>query len=163
MASKSTHLVRLGDERFAVDVGENGELRIAGLEGTWRVSRDPDGSYLVVQADQRWRVDAVTESGDAVQAFVDGEFYALDVEREGRARRTAGRPHVEPLTVPMPARVVKVLVSDGQAVKRGDVLITLEAMKMEMPLRAPRDGSVRAIACREGDLVQPGASLLEIA
>jgi biotin carboxyl carrier protein len=73
------------------------------------------------------------------------------------------RTHVELLTVPMPARVVKILVARGQAVQRGDTVITLEAMKMELPLRAPRDGTVRTIACAEGDLVQPGADLLEIA
>jgi 3-methylcrotonyl-CoA carboxylase alpha subunit len=62
----------------------------------------------------------------------------------------------------MPARVVKVLVTVGQAVRRGDIVMKLEAMKMELPLRAPRDGTIRAIACREGELVQPGVSVLEM-
>jgi biotin carboxyl carrier protein len=38
----------------------------------------------------------------------------------------------------------------------------LEAMKMELPIRAPRDARVKAIACRQGDLVQPGVPLLEL-
>ncbi len=104
----------------------------------------------------------VASVGDRIQAFADGEFYDFHVEREGRVRRVAGRTHVESLTVPMPARVVKVLVAEGQAVKRGDVLVTLEAMKMELPLKAPRDGSVRSVACRVGDLVQPGMAVLEL-
>jgi biotin carboxyl carrier protein len=79
----------------------------------------------------------------------------------GPARRRASA-HVESLTVPMPARVVKVLVTVGQAVRRGDIVMKLEAMKMELPLRAPRDGTIRAIACREGELVQPGVSVLEM-
>ena len=44
----------------------------------------------------------------------------------------------------------------------GDVLIALEAMKMELPIRAPRDGVVRAVHCREGELVQPDQVLLEL-
>ena len=57
---------------------------------------------------------------------------------------------------------IAVLVHEGQAVRRGDVVMTLEAMKMELPVRAPRDGTVRSIACKDGDLVQPGVPLLEL-
>ena len=52
-------------------------------------------------------------------------------------------------------------VKPGDRVEDGDVLIALEAMKMELPIRAPRNGVVRAILCREGELVQPGQVLLE--
>ena len=63
----------------------------------------------------------------------------------------------------MPAKVTAVLVEAGQHVHKGDVLITLEAMKMELAVRAPRDGAVKSIACRVGELVQPGVGLLELA
>ncbi len=161
MAPRSTHAVRLGDERFTVEIGDEGDIRIGGVDGAWRVTRQPDGSYLASQGEWRRRV-MIAGAGDHIQAFADGEFYDFHVERESRVRRAAGRTHVESLTVPMPARVVKVLVAEGQAVKRGDVLVTLEAMKMELPLRAPRDGSVRSVACRVGDLVQPGMAVLEL-
>jgi biotin carboxyl carrier protein len=42
------------------------------------------------------------------------------------------------------------------------VLVVLEAMKMELPLKAPRDGSVKSVRCAPGELVQPGAPLIEI-
>jgi biotin carboxyl carrier protein len=156
------HIVRLGDESFTVEIADDGEVRVGGLEAAWRVTRERDGVYLVTAGESRERV-TVAVDGDRVQAFVAGEVYDLQVEDEARARRTPSRSHVESLTVPMPARVVKVLVADGQVVKRGDLVVKLEAMKMELPLKAPRDGTVRMIACREGDLVQPGATLLEIA
>ena len=44
----------------------------------------------------------------------------------------------QPLTAPMPATVLKVLVAAGDVVKKGDAVVMLEAMKMELPLRAPR-------------------------
>ena len=65
------------------------------------------------------------------------------------------------VTAPMPATVINVNVSPGDEVKHGDVLIVLEAMKMELPVRAPGDGRVRAVHCRAGDLVQPDVSLID--
>ena len=62
----------------------------------------------------------------------------------------------------MPATVRKVAVEPGSVVKKGDTLLVLEAMKMELPVRAPADGVVKKVSCREGDLVQPGVPLVEI-
>jgi 3-methylcrotonyl-CoA carboxylase alpha subunit len=61
----------------------------------------------------------------------------------------------------MPATVVAVAVQPGQRVAAGDVLIRLEAMKMELPVRAADAGVVAAIRCREGELVDADAVLLE--
>lgn len=66
------------------------------------------------------------------------------------------------LTAPMPATVLAIHVAPGQAVARDEVLIVLEAMKMELPVRAPRDGRVATIDCKPGELVQAGAALLEL-
>jgi biotin carboxyl carrier protein len=61
----------------------------------------------------------------------------------------------------MPATVIAVNVVPGQRVTSGDVLIVLEAMKMELPIKAPRDGVVKSVACRPRDLVKHGTALLE--
>ena len=66
------------------------------------------------------------------------------------------------LAAPMPATVTAVNVTPGQQVETGDVLVVLEAMKMELPIRAPRDGRVKAVACKPGELVQPGVPLVEL-
>jgi geranyl-CoA carboxylase alpha subunit len=66
------------------------------------------------------------------------------------------------LTAPMPATVRKIVVGPGTVVKKGETLILLEAMKMELPLRAPADGVVSRLLCEEGQLVQPDAVLLEL-
>jgi biotin carboxyl carrier protein len=62
----------------------------------------------------------------------------------------------------MPATVRKINVAPGTTVKKGDTLLVLEAMKMELPVRAPSDGIVTSISCREGQLVQPGVGLVEL-
>jgi biotin carboxyl carrier protein len=90
--------------------------------------------------------------------WIDGVVVRLDPPSAARAR---GRSSADELAAPMPATVVKVLVETGASVKRGDTLLMLEAMKMELPIRAPRDGVVKTINCRPGELVQPGMHLLE--
>ena len=62
----------------------------------------------------------------------------------------------------MPGVILKVLVSQGQQVTKGAPLVILEAMKMEHVISAPRDGTVAAINCKEGELVQPGNDLIEL-
>ena len=63
---------------------------------------------------------------------------------------------------PMPGKVLRVLVKDGQSVKEGDGLVVIEAMKMENELRAPRDGTVKEIVARAGESVDGSTLLLTI-
>ena len=63
----------------------------------------------------------------------------------------------------MPGTILKVNVSQGQAVKAGDVLVVLEAMKMENEIMAPRDGSVAQVVVSKGAVVDTGAALVVLA
>ena len=95
-------------------------------------------------------------------AFHNGRVYREESLAPAPGAR-AGRPDAAlPLTAPMPATVLKILAQPGAAVSRGDTLIILEAMKMELPLRAPADGVVVAVHCHEGELVQPETVLVEL-
>ncbi len=80
---------------------------------------------------------------------------------DGSPRRTR-MDEQDALTAPMPATVLAIHVAPGQEVERNEVVMVLEAMKMELPIRSPRDGVVKAIGCQVGELVQPGATLLEL-
>ena len=63
----------------------------------------------------------------------------------------------------MPATVIKVPVKAGDAVSKGDIVVLLEAMKMELPVRAGGDAVVARVRCREGELVQADQTLVEFA
>ncbi|PPK80876.1 biotin-dependent enzyme [Lacrimispora xylanisolvens] len=63
------------------------------------------------------------------------------------------------VTAPMPGKILGVKVTPGQAVKRGEVLVILEAMKMENEIVAPSDGTVAGIQVAVGDSVEAGATL----
>ena len=69
----------------------------------------------------------------------------------------------EPVNAPMPGTILDVKVSAGQAVKSGDVLMILEAMKMENEIMAPKDGTVTSVSASKGASVQSGDVLCTIA
>ncbi len=74
------------------------------------------------------------------------------------AQGTAGQGATK-VNAPMPGKILSVKVSSGQAVKKGDVLMILEAMKMENEVVAPADGTVASIDVTEGSSVEAGAIL----
>jgi len=118
------------------------------------------GDRLAVSGADGTFSGAVAVAGDVVWVTVAGEVFAFTVAHGARRARHA-RDH-DALTPPMPATVVRVAVKVGDRVQAGDVLIALEAMKMELPVKSPREGVVRAIHCREGELVQPDHILIEL-
>ena len=69
----------------------------------------------------------------------------------------------EAVVAPMPGVILSVSVSAGQNVKKGDVLCTLEAMKMENEIYAPRDGVVAAVSVVKGESVESGKALVTLA
>ena len=68
----------------------------------------------------------------------------------------------EPVNAPMNGNIVDVKVSAGQSVKSGDVLVILEAMKMENEIVAPKDGVIGAVMVNKGETVDTGATLVTI-
>ena len=68
----------------------------------------------------------------------------------------------ESVSAPMPGNILKVNVSVGQSVKKGEVLVVLEAMKMENEIMAPKDGTVTQVLVSKGSTVDTGAPLVVI-
>jgi 3-methylcrotonyl-CoA carboxylase alpha subunit len=143
----------------AVEITAEG-ARVEGLAAPARVSRVAPAEYRVAIGERTFTVFAVADR-DRWWVFVDGRVHRLVVRDERQPVRPAGGYH-EAVVAPMPATVVRILVAPGARVARGDTLILLDAMKMELPLRSPRAGVVRTIACREGELVQPDVLLIDI-
>jgi len=135
----------------------DGALMVSGE--AMHVDAAVDGSVIVRDAAPglAWTVAA----GNLRWVFSEGEVYVLEaVQRTGRARRTP--TDQGPVVAPMPAAVRSVPVAAGDRVRRGDVLVVLEAMKMELPVRAGADGQIERITCREGDMVQAGQELVRL-
>jgi 3-methylcrotonyl-CoA carboxylase alpha subunit len=125
-----------------------------------RVTALGSGRFEIVE-DTRRRLAYAVRSGRTTWVFLDGRVHVIG--KAAASARAPGRRDDEfALAAPMPATVAAVHVAPGRQVATGDVLITLEAMKMELAVKAPRDGRVRTVACRVGELVQPGVPLIEL-
>ncbi len=162
MSTSQRFLVRDGDRSTAVEALPDGRLRVAGAEDPFTVVQAADGSYLVGDGTRTWRV-FVAGPPDARFVFADGAVATLEVAPDAPGRKRRRASHGDATAAPMPATVAAILVTVGQDVKQGDVVLKLEAMKMELPIRAHTDGTVAALRCRVGDLVQPGVPLIDIA
>lgn len=68
----------------------------------------------------------------------------------------------ESIKAPMPGRILNILVEEGQAIKKGDTILILEAMKMENALKAPHDGIVKRVAVKKGTAVEKNQLLIEL-
>ena len=149
--------IRYGD-RSGTAHAHNGKVSVG--EITFDVERVGSGLYRVSHEAKHW-VIAAAGPPEHLWIWVDGLVAEVETQRDTRPRsRTRSSSHE--LGSPMPATVLRVLVEPGATVMKGETLLILEAMKMELPVRAPRDGVVRAIHCEPGDLVQPGINLLEL-
>ena len=74
----------------------------------------------------------------------------------------AGQAGSIEVNAPMPGTIVSVAVTAGQAVKKGDTLVVIEAMKMENEISAPQDGTVATINCTKGESVDSGKLLVSM-
>ena len=126
------------------------------------VMRIGDGVFRVEESGRSHIVHVAGTGGDWWLHW-NGQVFHRPFEPDvpARAKRSSADAH-QSLSAPMPATVLKVLVAPGAQVRKGDALLILEAMKMELPVRSAADGVVRAVLCREGELVQAGAVLAEL-
>lgn len=93
---------------------------------------------------------------------VNGTVYEVELEEITGAAPAAAPAGGEKVCAPMPGTILSVNVSNGSAVKKGDVLMILEAMKMENEIMAPCDGTVTSVAAAKGAAVESGALLCTI-
>ena len=107
----------------------------------------------------------VTPAGEGTHVFLAGRCYLVqDADRLAmRAPRRGGHEETpKEVSPPMPSVVVRILVSEGAPVKKGQGLIVVTAMKMETTLAAPFDGKVKKINASINQKVAPGDILVEI-
>ncbi|HEY2798563.1 MAG TPA: biotin/lipoyl-containing protein [Thermoanaerobaculia bacterium] len=156
----SASRLRRGREEREVRV----EADAASLDGRRipfeRVERDGVLAGIRIEGKEHPVVTAV--EGNRVWVWCDGVVSAFERMSAGRsAAAAAARDAGGDLISPMPGRVRRVLVADGARVARGEVLLVLEAMKMEHAIRSPKDGTVR-LRVAEGDLVDAGVELAAV-
>jgi len=154
----------IGGARHAVTLHRlhDGALTLTVGDRSWPFSSRALGNerHDVALGDRRWTV-AVYAQGERITVFApDGTLALQEVDalsHAGEGAAAGGR-----LTAPMPGKLVAFLAKAGEAVKAGQPLAVMEAMKMEHTIAAPRDGTVAELLYGVGDQVAEGAELLRL-
>lgn len=143
--------IREGSGRITVPVSAEESVEL-------HVRRMPGGGFTV-ETPEGWKPAEAVRNGDTIWVRFEGRTYRFEVER-GRARkRSRGAGD---LSSPMPGQVQKVLVSAGDTVEAHQALLVVEAMKMQLEIKAPHDGVVKKLLAAEGDQVDAGVPLAEV-
>ena len=103
---------------------------------------------------------AVKLDGDK-KATVNGKAYDIAVS-EGISAAPAASGDGKPVEAPLPGNILRICVSEGDSVAEGDVILVVEAMKMETEIKAPEAGTVQSILVAQGDKVQTGQTLVTL-
>lgn len=147
---------------IAIDLdGENYRARIDDRVYGVQIRDARVGELILSVNGDRHRIDIAAE-GTKYFVAVDGEvieFEKIDVRREQRRRHHHGE---DSLAATMPGQVTKVLVNEGDVVGRGQALVVLEAMKMEIKVTAPQAGRVIKVHVQLGQVVDRGQALIEL-
>jgi 3-methylcrotonyl-CoA carboxylase alpha subunit len=147
-------LLRLGDETRALDLDRD-------KDKAPRVRPLGPGTFAVENTDGSSETFHCVRAGDTLHLWWRGAAYVLEVARPGE-RKAGERGGSAGLSAPMPGKVIKISVVPGQAVRKGDEILVIEAMKMENAVRAARDGVVKSIAVRVGEMADAAVPLAEL-
>ena len=156
--------LRYEDQTIGVERAGSARLRITaeGEDSTVEVLHYGDGRIRALIDENPAEAGIVTYPNETLISL-RGKTHALRkpappaVDEDGPGADAAAN-----LTAPMPGTIVKVLVEEGEEVEEGQLLLVLEAMKMEQPISAPHDGTVRSLPFAEGSMVPGGAVLVEV-
>lgn len=162
------YISTVNDQEYTIEIIDEGQVSINGVSydvNFESISGQPVYSLLIGGKSYQ----AFVYSGDdGWEVLLQGVLYPVVVEdeREKRLRASSGEgPTITGefyLKAPMPGLVVTIPVSEGDEVKKGDVLLILESMKMQNELKSPRDGTISRIRIETGDTVEQKQTLLSV-
>jgi biotin carboxyl carrier protein len=162
------YITTVEDRQFSVEIIDEKHISVDGkvYEVDFEsVSGQPVYSLIV---DGRSHEAYIYQGEDNWQVLLRGRLYTVtpEDEREKRLRSAAGGGVAETgeyhLRAPMPGLVVAVTIEEGQEVKKGQVILILESMKMQNELKSPRDGTMGRIRVKAGESVEQKQTLLSI-
>jgi len=163
------YVTTIGDKEYTIEilgprqVSVNGQVFDVDFQS---VSGQPVFSLLVDGGSYQAAVFPGDE--DTLQVLLRGALYVATVEdeREKRLKSAGGSGTAASgeytLRAPMPGLIVKIPVTEGQDIKRGDVLVVLESMKMQNELKSPRDGKIGRIQVKTGASVEQRQTILSV-
>ena len=150
-----------GGIEYRVLKGEGDTISVSQAESDaerFRVEMLTGGTFMIEGPNGRIPGDAVRD-GKTIWVHLAGRTYRFDLVRANRGR--AADAHGD-LASPMPGQVQKLLVVEGDTVQAGQPLLVVEAMKMQLEIKAPHAGTVRRLLAKETQQIEAGVPLVEL-
>jgi biotin carboxyl carrier protein len=164
------YVATIGEREAKITVeelgGSNYKVTLDGREVVVDAHQVANRLWSVLYGFTSLEVDVTPVPGDAFEVLINGDCHKFSLMNEQRramiragGKGSAGKAMV---SSPMPGKVVKLLVAEGQEVEAGQGVIVVEAMKMENELRSPKAGRVKDVAVTPGTSVEAGRVLVVI-
>ena len=139
--------------------GENYTVVVDGKTISVQIVRAANGRMDLLVNGQRVTAHV---SSDLAKRWVTINGQTLMLTKTSGAKQGVRHEHAGGLTAPMPGQIRSVSVSVGDAVKKGQTLLTMEAMKMEIRIQALKDGVVKSVSVKQGQTVEREQILVEV-
>lgn len=157
------YYVTIGEQKYQVTITEAGLFLNDEPVQCDLVSLNGNGLHQLSRGNQSLEVYMSTHSQHAYEVLIGGRRVIAHVATANRrAGRATSDAHVGDVNALMPGLIVDVLTEEGDLVRKGDVLVVQEAMKMQMDLRAPCDGRVETLTVEVGTQVEKDALLVRV-
>jgi biotin carboxyl carrier protein len=163
-------IAQLGEQSYTLEIEEIGKavyrVSIDGHEFLVDGKKTGRTNYSLIINDRSFEVE-VDSKEDEYRVLVDGRNYHVRLTDERRMLAGGGLAAVQlqgrqRVSVPMPGKVIAVLVAEGDKIEKGQGLVIVEAMKMENEVHSPITGEVKEIKVKPGDTVDGGAVLVVV-
>ena len=163
-------IAKLGEQTYTVDIEETGKsvyrVSVDGNEFLVDGKKTGRTNYSLIVDNRSFEIE-VDNTDDEYRVLVDGRNYHIHLMDERRVRIGGAQSGMElqgrqNVSVPMPGKIVAVLVGEADAVEKGQGLVIVEAMQMENEVRSPIAGAVKEIRVKPGDTVEGGAVLVVV-
>lgn len=119
-----------------------------------------DGQEMILDNGGRFKAAVSVPNREGESMIISNGREAIGTSAAKKVKKAGA--HAGGLTAPMPGKIFKVIKEEGAKVKKGETILILEAMKMEHSIRSDKDGKVKKINYKVGELVQGGATLAEV-
>ncbi len=162
--------ITVNDKNIFSITQEDGQMTLNDAPVSWDVSAQPNGLISVLYNGKSYTaiIEKTDRKAKEITLRINGQLYKTTIKEpidqllNNMGMDLKAMQKAEPVKAPMPGMVLKVLVTPGQQIHKGDGLVILEAMKMENILKASADATVKAIRVNERTAVEKGTVLIEL-
>lgn len=150
---------------------ESDKINVNGKDMQWDIQKLPNGSFSIIANNKSFvaNLESIDRVKKTMDLRIENNIYSVKIQEpidlllSKMGLDISKTQKVDPIKAPMPGLVLKVLVTEGQAIKKGEPVLILEAMKMENVFKAAADATVKAIKINAGQAVEKGEVLIVLA